>query len=259
MSKISLSEIPIFCYLEPADTSLLSQIFKTRTYKRGETILEFGSKVENFFIVTEGTVEVYTANFSSLLTSLQRGSSFGEMSFVENETYSSASLLAASDKVEVFQCTYSDFSDFLQKKPKAERGFYKACSAILSRRLRTTNQQIVDHISKAHTILSKLMKESNVVAHLQTTKSKVDRTGGTLIGGMQNIIPIIEKLHSNHPEWNEELKDVQKNIEAILLEEAHSFDRIAQQLDIIRQHFTNIEQVLRGEKKSKIKGDQNIF
>ena len=57
--------------------------------------------------------------------------------------------------------------------------------------------------------------------------------------------------------WNEKTK--QQQIEDIFLTETQKFDKMAQQMDHIRQHLENIQRVICGSEQTLIRGDSKIF
>lgn len=81
--------VPIFNHLKTEQLKQIMDLSITKTYKKGDLIFSAGSKAENLYIVSSGTVKVYTIDESGkqhLLYVLNQGDYIGEISlFLSSE------------------------------------------------------------------------------------------------------------------------------------------------------------------------------
>ena len=257
--KVSVQEIPIFKNLSPQDASLLSAKFKVLEYTKGQIVAEFGKPVEGIYIINEGKMEVQAEKFDTCLAVLEKGSCFGEMSLIEDIDLASANLVVQSDSVRLLYCSKQDFKILLNENPNIASSFYKGASELLSQRLRNTNKRVVDKLYQAYEVINNLIEKSNLLKYLGKTRKEIDDTGSKIVGGVFEILPILEDVIKQEPSKYGELEKATAKIEKILFNEAHNFDKISQELDIILQYFLNVCRFLKGEQLVNIRGDTHLF
>jgi CRP-like cAMP-binding protein len=86
------------------DSAILGYIIEELTYSNGDVILEEGAHGDWVCIIMKGHVKVKKKTDKGIITlaSLSEGDIIGEMAFLEGgETHRSASIIAASDPVEI--------------------------------------------------------------------------------------------------------------------------------------------------------------
>ena len=98
--KIKLSNIPFFRYIPPRASKELASSYKVVSKKKGDNIVLYGDDVSGLFVIIAGKVDVYTEKFKTRLAALGPGSSFGEMSLIDN-LMSSANIRAAEDNTKL--------------------------------------------------------------------------------------------------------------------------------------------------------------
>lgn len=256
---VSVHDIPIFKNLNPNDARLLSDKFKVHDYKKGQVVAEFGKPVEGIYIINEGKMEVQAEKFDTCLAVLEKGSCFGEMSLIEDIDLASANLVVQSDTVRLLYCSKDDFKNLLNENPNIKSAFYQGAAQLLSSRLRNTNKRVVDKLFQAYEVINNLIEKSNLLKNIGKTRKEIDDTGSNIVGGVFEILPILEAVIAQEPAKYGELEKAKVKIEQILLTESHNFDKISQELDMILQYFLNVCRFLKGEQLLNIRGDRTLL
>ena len=152
-SKVSplincINQIPFFDEFTQADKEKLvevSGVFK-KYEKIGYTLFKDGGKGESMFIILEGVVNITRANFKDdivkqfVLAKLKKGSVFGEISLLGNQTRTTGASTASSPVIvmEIDKKTLESFDLGIQKL------FHKEMILILIRRLDEMNQKLIN-------------------------------------------------------------------------------------------------------------------
>ncbi len=258
-TRISIHEISIFSFFDPKSIEKISKIFKVVELEKDQMLLTYGQEVTGLYILLNGNVDVLNEKMDAQLATLERGSAIGEMSLIEKGQKSSANLRVQSDIVRLIFCDRETFDKFLSESPENERAFYKGASLTLCRRLRQTNGKINFDLNKAAEVMQGVLEESKVLKYLRSTQKGINDTGSNMLGEFFAILPLLEKVCESEVADKAQLRAAKQRIEALALAESQNIDRLAQQLDLISQYFTNIKRVLSGQAPLAIKGDRNIF
>ncbi len=113
---IALRTADLFASLAPQEIEALVATGESRTYHRGETIVEKGEQSSELYIVVRGQVEVNSEwGKSPSLVILGAGQGFGEMSLLDAGTRS-ATIKCVSDQAEVIVFSRDALLAFCQDK-----------------------------------------------------------------------------------------------------------------------------------------------
>ncbi len=117
--QFSLTDIPVFSSLSPAEIKLIEKKARLQEFKRGDRVYHEGTSAEFFYVVISGRFHVFTESrlddARETLLHLYRGDHFGETSLLTGKQHS-ASVEARSDGI-VLTLTKEDFSRFVQEIP----------------------------------------------------------------------------------------------------------------------------------------------
>lgn len=115
--QFSLTDIPVFSSLSPAEIRLIEKKVRLQEFKRGDLVYQEGTPAEYFYVVLSGRFHVFAPSRQGreTLLHLYRGDHFGETSLLTGKHHS-ASVEARSDGI-VLTLAKDDFSRFLQEIP----------------------------------------------------------------------------------------------------------------------------------------------
>ncbi len=128
--------------LSPHDWEIWREQSVSSVYRRGDTLLEEGSRRRAIFVVRKGAVQVEHVHLGQriALAQLGPGEVFGEMGFVENAP-ASASVVALDDVVvEVIE--EAALQSLMVSSPGFAVRFYHSLAFALARRLRATSRRL---------------------------------------------------------------------------------------------------------------------
>jgi CRP/FNR family transcriptional regulator, cyclic AMP receptor protein len=137
-----LKEVNLF---DGLDNKVINQIFRlgmVQNFKKGDLVVREGQQGGNLHIVINGKAEVLKAlkgkkTGGKRLATLDRGSTFGEMSLFDGAPYS-ASIRALVDS-DIHIIRGSDFRHFLAQNPSTAVEILTTLITSISNRLRRTN------------------------------------------------------------------------------------------------------------------------
>jgi|GEM_PF-1539264 len=256
--KLRLSDLPFFNFINPSFSKKMQSTFTIVKKVKGDTIVRFGEEVPGLYVIAEGEVNVFARTSDIQIATLKSGSSFGEMSLIENET-SSATLKAASDKVIMLLCKREVFTRLLSEDFVFAAAFYKGAAHILSSRLRNTNDRVETEMDKGRTVIQNMIDKDGVLAKLGHTQFSLNDTGESMISKLANLLPNLEKIKSDMPHAADSLDVIRNTIKQVLTIDSQSFDLISQQMDQINQYLINMQRIMSGLDIHEVRGDKNIF
>lgn len=256
--RLKLSQLPMFKYINRKEAARLVKSFSIIRKDKNADLTSFNEPVKGLYIVLQGSAEVYTQNFRSLLTTLGPGSFFGEMSLIEN-LQASANIRTIDDENRLLFCDKEKFKKQLAKHPGIAEDFYRGTAEMLSARLRNTNSTIEKELEKTRQLISDLLKSSEISTKLDRTRDTVARTGESMFKTLSELLPVLRELEEQHPESSEFLQKSKSALEAVLLIDSQNFDIISQQIDQVFQYIENVERFVQEQEMIKIKGDRQIF
>ncbi len=255
--KIRLAEIPFFHYVNPSFAKKLARIFTISTKKTGEQLIQYGDDVPGFFLVAEGCINVYARHSDIHITTLEKGSTFGEMSLIDKET-ASATLKAAEDSV-IIECRQDKFHGLLANDFVFSAAFYKGAAHILADRLRQTNRRVEEEMEKGRTVIQDMVKENGIIAKVGHTQGSLNNTGESMISKLALLLPLCDEIKAEHSDIGEKMDSMKKSIKDIIIIDSQNFDIISQQMDQINQHLINIQRIMSGLDIHEVSGDTRIF
>jgi CRP/FNR family transcriptional regulator, cyclic AMP receptor protein len=102
-----LKQADIFYQLTPAQLDMIANICQERTFDQGDIILEEGASTNELYIIAQGEVDILinpaivggqdTQKSEVMITTLQRGQSFGEIALVDEGIRSATARAAQKD------------------------------------------------------------------------------------------------------------------------------------------------------------------
>ncbi len=120
MAEIELHEVPLFSEMDNDEVAGIRAIMDEMKFKANQVIIREGEVGGQFYVITEGTVQVTIGNADGeqiVLQEIEPGGFFGELSMLTNEARS-ARVRALTD-VTVLALERDAFFEFLSKKPHA--------------------------------------------------------------------------------------------------------------------------------------------
>ncbi len=146
-----LRENVLFEALTANELQYLSKRVYVRNYERGEAVFTEGERGFGMFSIARGKVAIKTQGAESdvLMTTLEKGSFFGEMTLIQPDAVRSASAIAVDPTVLVgfFK---PDLMDIVARKPALGVKILFQLSRILSERLLATTERVThDHPKSA--------------------------------------------------------------------------------------------------------------
>ena len=126
-----LAETAMFRDLTSDELAAVSKVAVRREIAAGEAFIEQGRFGLEYFVIAEGTANVFIGN--EHITSISTGASVGEMALIEHRPRS-ASIVAETDMV-VAEFALKDFNKMLEKNPSAKLRIMEVLNARVSENL----------------------------------------------------------------------------------------------------------------------------
>ena len=256
---LSFEEIPIFKRMDQASRKLLPDHLEKQEYIQGEKIITAGNEVKGIYILCAGRIGIFLPDYDHPVADQGPGSAFGEMALIEGDSKASADVVVSSESAVTLFCPKVKFNQLLEENPLFAKGFYQSASLMLSTRLRQTNEKVVREVGRAIKIMDQMFDESGLVNKIKQTQGELDEAGGSIMGKLMHVIPLIERIADEAPEIGSLSLDLKHKIEDVFLIESQKFDRISQEMNLLMQYFENLKIVASGGEPKKIKGDKNLF
>lgn len=141
-----VADSPLLVALTPSQLAHFLAAGETRTYGRGEEIIAEGESGDALFVILRGSVSIHLPGQNAMTTlsgddtmdAQYEGDFFGEMSVLDHEPRS-ASVIAASDVVELFRISKERVFAIFATDMDFQVVFLLNMARILSRRLRLSN------------------------------------------------------------------------------------------------------------------------
>jgi sulfate permease, SulP family len=143
-NSLALEDIDFFDGVPQAELQELRRVLKSREFKAGEPICREGDPGDRMWLLVKGSVSVRLSvgdqRGSRRITSLTRGTVFGEMALIEGARRS-ASIVADEDVV-CYELSGADFAILLRDKPALAATVMRNTARELARRLRRTSEDL---------------------------------------------------------------------------------------------------------------------
>jgi CRP-like cAMP-binding protein len=123
-------------YLSQNDWMLLLDRAKPVTFKKGDVLVQQGSRSQTVYLIAAGKVKV--SILGNFLAEIGSGEICGEMAFLEDSRPSATA--TAEEEVQAFGIEWKNLSELFELFPHVASRFYRSLAVNLSRRLR---EQIV--------------------------------------------------------------------------------------------------------------------
>ena len=143
-AMLALDEIDFFDGVPRQDLEQLRQLLKLREFKTGEAICREGDPGDKMWLLVKGSVsvrlDVADNRVSRRITSLTRGTVFGEMALIEGAPRSAT--IIADEDVACYELNEKDFGLLLREKPAIAATVMRNTARELARRLRRTSEDL---------------------------------------------------------------------------------------------------------------------
>ncbi len=141
---LALEHIDFFAGVSEEEQAQIRQILKLCEFKPGETICHEGDPGDKMWLLAKGSVSVrlHVTDYrgSRRLTSLGRGTIFGEMALIEGARRSAT--IVADEDVVCYQLSGDDFNVMSRDKPDIAVKIMRNTARELARRLRQTSEDL---------------------------------------------------------------------------------------------------------------------
>jgi CRP/FNR family transcriptional regulator, cyclic AMP receptor protein len=147
----ALQENNLFRTLTARELRYLANFVYERSYEADEPIFRQNDRGFGMYMVVRGSVAIKTQNASygeTLVTTLGKGSFFGELSLIEQDNIRSASVVA-QEKTLLVGFFKPDLMEILERKPEMGVKILHQLSIVLGRRLVETTERM-SQIGKSH-------------------------------------------------------------------------------------------------------------
>ena len=141
---MALEDIDFFDGVPDSELQELRQVLKLREFKTGEPICREGDPGDKMWLLVKGSVSVRLTvgdlRGSRRITSLTRGTVFGEMALIEGAPRSAS--IVADENVVCYELNGADFAVLLRDKPSIAATVMRNTARELARRLRRTSEDL---------------------------------------------------------------------------------------------------------------------
>jgi signal transduction histidine kinase len=151
-----LAEVPFFNGLAPADLALIAAVAREESFAPGATIFQEGSPADRFYIILEGTVEVwkdYGEEQRDLIAAHGVGHLFGEMAVVDDLPRSAT--VVARDAARLLSVSRKDFRDIVAANGAIALSITRSVSAMV----RASNESFLENLHRRNRALLKANRD----------------------------------------------------------------------------------------------------
>jgi signal transduction histidine kinase len=151
-----LAEVPFFNGLAPADLALIAAVAREESFAPGATIFQEGSPADRFYIILEGTVEVwkdYGEEQRDLIAAHGVGHLFGEMAVVDDLPRSAT--VVARDAARLLSVSRNDFRDIVAANGAIALSITRSVSAMV----RASNESFLENLHRRNRALLKANRD----------------------------------------------------------------------------------------------------
>jgi CRP/FNR family transcriptional regulator, cyclic AMP receptor protein len=126
----------------------LSKYMNAEAFPKNTPIFEEGDKKAFMCIIFKGKVNILkeSGNENKLITSINSGRIFGEMSVIDGSPRS-ATAIASEDTI-LMVLTKQEFNKILDEKPRMGAKILQKIATVMSQRLRETTGVLADYLGK---------------------------------------------------------------------------------------------------------------
>lgn len=166
-----LSKNILFKNLKKRELAFIKNIVHVRKYRSGETIFRQSENGVGMYIIVKGTVDISIIDdvltedrYSEkevVVTRLEQGDFFGELSLVEENSVRSATAIASTETI-LIGFFKPDLLEILERSPTTGVKVVFRLAEVLGRRLKETTEKI-----------SQLKKEVRLLSEIQRAQSEI--------------------------------------------------------------------------------------
>ncbi len=141
---VTLKDCFLFGDLSDSEFESLLRLFKEKSYRKGDLLLNKGQTNTFFHIILEGSASVREITPEGLdidIYKLKPGEFFGEISFVDSHPASAK--VVATDLVRTLRISFSDLKELFESQPAIELKFLRQVTRGFCKRIRQANAELV--------------------------------------------------------------------------------------------------------------------
>ena len=141
---VTLKDCFLFGDLTDSEFESLLKLFKEKSYRKGDWLLNKGDINSFFYIILEGHASVREVTPEGVdldIYKLKPGEFFGEISFVDSHPVSAK--IVAVDLVRALRVSFSDLKDLFESQPAIELKFLRQVTRGFSKRIRQANTELI--------------------------------------------------------------------------------------------------------------------
>lgn len=140
-----LKEVKLFKDLSITELERIVSIARPRKFNAGETIIRENEIGKELYLVSEGSVRItklVSTGEKMTLTTLKRGSFFGELSLLTQKAHSATA--EAVEDTQIMVISKIDFDRFIEEAPHAGFKIFKVIIVEISELLKQMNNRFID-------------------------------------------------------------------------------------------------------------------
>lgn len=141
----ALRQVPVFNGLTDKELDEIEKLTHERKYQSGENVFKNSAPAEGMFIIISGKIEIYLGNEDSkkVLAQLADHDFFGEIALLDEEPRSAGAV--ATEPSTLIGFFRPDLLSLMDRNPALSSKILSNLGAVLSERLRKTNEQLASN------------------------------------------------------------------------------------------------------------------
>lgn len=141
----ALRQVPVFNGLTDKELDEIEKLTHERKYQSGEHVFKNSAPAEGMFIIISGKIEIYLGNEDSkqILAQLADHDFFGEIALLDEEPRSAGAV--ATEPSTLIGFFRPDLLSLMDRNPALSSKILSNLGAVLSERLRKTNEQLASN------------------------------------------------------------------------------------------------------------------
>lgn len=255
-----LADIELFARIDENKLDQIETLFSTRHYQQNAVVIHHGEQVNGLYLVLDGEVDIVIPGFDGVIATLDKGTSFGEMSLFDLNDVASATVTVSTKSAELFYCPRESLASALAQDQSLAAGFYHGSALMMAHRLRGTNEKISGEIGKSIQMASELIEEVASTGMLESTQNEIQAAGSSIVSGMTGILKrLLAMKQTGEPVPHQDISHLADITKDLYYSEFQVFDRVYQQLQLLGQHLENVKRILSEQEVLEITGDGSLL